>query len=133
MIRVLLVLFLFSTLSCTNNKGTSTESQKLYEDVMTIHDEVMPEMGTIRKLSKRLKKVDGADSNEVIQNALTRLDDAHETMMSWMAQFKMPKDISKEEEIQFLEKQMISVNDMKNTVLTAIENAESELAKHEDQ
>jgi len=51
-------------------------------------------------------------------------------MMDWMAQFKMPKGASSDVEMEFLNAQMISVNAMKNQMLTAIENGEKLAAKY---
>ena len=126
----ILLFIIFGLLVACKNKGTSTESQKLYQEIMDIHDEVMPKMGNLRRLSKSLKKIESFETNVNIQKSLAELDEAHESMMSWMAQFKLPKDITQAEEMEFLNGQMKSVNEMKNTMLTAIENAENELSKH---
>ncbi len=113
-----------------NNSGSTEESKKLYDEIMKIHDEVMPKMGDIRKLSKQLKKIEDYQSIDSIVVSLNDLDNAHESMMGWMAQFKMPKEISNEEEMEFLNSQMKSVTVMKNTMLSALDRAEKEISKY---
>ncbi len=113
-----------------NNSGSTEESKKLYDEIMKIHDEVMPKMGNIRKLSKQLKKIEDYQSKDSLVASLNDLDNAHESMMDWMAQFKMPKEISNEEEIEFLNSQMKSVTVMKNTMLSALDRAEKEISKY---
>jgi formate dehydrogenase maturation protein FdhE len=100
---------------------------------MAVHDEVMPKMRDIRQLTKRLKAVDKTETNEEIQNAISTLSEADETMMDWMAQFKMPKDASVEDELNFLNGQMKSVNEMKSKMLGAINNAQNLLNKLENE
>ena len=127
--RILLLLFLASFISCNNTAGSSSESKALYDQVMVIHDEVMPEMKTIRQLSKKLKKIEGQESNTEIITSLKSLDDAHESMMAWMAQFDMPDNISSEEEIKYLNDQLISVKVMSDGIYETLAKAESTIQK----
>tara|TARA_B100000497_G_C7611640_1_gene367327 strand:+ start:122 stop:520 length:399 start_codon:yes stop_codon:yes gene_type:complete len=129
MYRILILIILGLSMAC-NNSGSTEESKKLYDEIMKIHDEVMPKMGDIRKLSKQLKKIEDYQSIDSIVVSLNDLDNAHESMMGWMAQFKMPKEISNEEEMEFLNSQMKSVTVMKNTMLSALDRAEKEISKY---
>lgn len=79
-----------SFMACKEEKKsteTGAEMSKM-EEVMAIHDEVMPEMSTIGKLVAELKPK--ADSTEVGMKygvAMKDLQDAHKAMMDWMRGF----------------------------------------------
>ena len=58
------------------------------QEVMAVHDEVMPKMGTISKLVAQLKPM--ADSTETgmkYRTAMQDLQAAHRSMMNWMQGF----------------------------------------------
>jgi len=122
-LSILFGLLLFS--ACKS--GFSPEVQKLYDEVMVIHDEVMPEMGTIHSLKKKLKKAlkqsDGNVDVKMINDQIQALDIADDAMMDWMHQFKVPKEASSEEQLAYLKDQkqkMTKVNvDMKSIIKNA--------------
>src|SRR5688500_4839124 len=68
-------------------------NQELYDDVMDIHDEVMPKMDDIYKLKEKLKNqlTDAPNMAEEkrreIETIISRLDAASEGMMVWMRNF----------------------------------------------
>ncbi len=49
---LIIILGIFITASCSNKKKDSVASLK--EEVMALHDEVMPKMGELHKTQKRL-------------------------------------------------------------------------------
>ena len=58
------------------------------EEVMAIHDEVMPKMGKIGSLVAALrKKIDADQGSAIDKKAMEDLQDAHKTMMDWMQGF----------------------------------------------
>ena len=110
-------------IACQFDKNQDPEVSLLYDQVIEIHDEVMPKMRDIRQLKKKLKSISSAEQNKDVKLALQQLEDAHDAMMDWMAQFKMPKNVEKSQSMDYLRGQMVSVNDMKAKMLDAIENA----------
>lgn len=115
--------------ACKSDKALHSESKVLYDQVMAVHDEVMPKMRDVRQLSKKLKKIEESQSEKEIQDVLSNMELADEAMMDWMAQFKMPKNKSREAELEYLNGQIVSVNDMKDKMLSAISQAEKLLGK----
>ncbi len=107
--------------------GYSPEVQKLYDEVMVIHDEVMPEMGTIHQLKKQLKKAlpnaQGDIDKQVINDNIRMLDFADDSMMDWMHQFKVPEEGSEEQKLNYLmdqkEKMGLVSKDMKSIIKKA--------------
>jgi hypothetical protein len=73
--------------SCkTNEKNESNSSQM--KEVMAIHDEVMPKMGTISKLVATLKPMADSTSTGIeYQKAMQDLQGAYTSMMDWMKGF----------------------------------------------
>ena len=66
-------------------------NDELFAEVMAIHDEVMPEMGDIRRTRKALlDKLENTTDDavgKVLQEQADKLDESHEAMMGWMRQF----------------------------------------------
>jgi len=104
------------------------KNDPLYVEVVAIHDEVMPKMSTMHKLKKKLRKVDGAETTDVIK-LIAQLDAADEGMMQWMADFSPPED--KTARKTYLEGQLISVTKMANDINTAIADAEGYLSSQQ--
>ncbi len=75
------------TLACKTEKKTPDSSTQM-EQVMAIHDEVMPKMGKLGKLVAELKqKVDTTEQGQNYEAAMKDLQAAHESMMDWMQGF----------------------------------------------
>lgn len=128
---ILFGLLLFS--SC--NSGYSPEVQKLYDEVMVIHDEVMPEMGTIHKLKKQLKKIlndpDITIDAEDVKNNIQALDVADDAMMDWMHQFKVPKDVSDQVKLDYLKDQKKKMSKVNVDMKTIIKNAQNAIKTYQ--
>jgi len=80
--------------------------QAKFAEVMAIHDEVMPYMGTIRNLQKDIQakianiKFDTTGvGQEQSMFQIGELDRANEAMMDWMRNFAQPSDERSHEDI----------------------------------
>jgi len=80
---------MFALNSC--NQKPSKEAQEfnsLIKEVLAVHDEVMPKMGEMGKLSSELKaKADTTEAGKIYRKALDSLGNAHDAMMKWMENF----------------------------------------------
>lgn len=88
-IVILLSLITSLAVSCKGepsklNKETKAINPYTMEGVMAVHDEVMPKMGQIAKLSSALKPLADASPEGPEAKALEDLKVAHEAMMTWM-------------------------------------------------
>lgn len=84
---IVLILCLLVIFSC-KDKGKTAEATSQMEEVMMIHDEVMPKMGKLSKLVSELKsKVDTTAQGKKYGEAMKELQDAHKSMMHWMQGF----------------------------------------------
>ena len=104
------------------------------ERILAIHDEVMPEMGTISGLISQIEPMYAADSTKVsFAKATEQLKEANGAMMQWMMDFsedfttdeimgKIEIDQAKQSDLDRYED---SANRLKNQMLSAIKNAEN--------
>ena len=107
-------------------------NKALYDDVMKVHDEVMPKMDNIYKLKGQLKeKIDNtpelaADKKKEIEGIIQRLDSASEGMMVWMRKFNPPADtvVGEEQAKEYLEGEMEKIKKVRDDVRKALEEAE---------
>jgi hypothetical protein len=96
----------------TDNEGDDP-NQALYNQVMDIHDEVMPKMEDIYKYKKELLESIAnapempADKKKNIEELIVNLDSANNAMMEWMHNFN-PKTDSTDQEAarEYLETEM---------------------------
>jgi hypothetical protein len=68
----------------------------LYDEVMIVHDEVMPLMSDMERNQSALKKYNNTNSElpeefkNRIRTSITNLENTSEAMMEWMSQFSDP-------------------------------------------
>ncbi len=106
----------------------SPEVKQLFDEVMAIHDEVMPEMGTIHKLKKQLGPLQGNDTrSDHVEELMARLDSAGVLMMDWMADFKVPGDAEEHIQIDYLINEKTRIEEISNAMKSSIESAKSYL------
>jgi Zn-dependent M16 (insulinase) family peptidase len=114
----------------TKNTDPSKDSANmaLYEEVMKIHDEVMPKMEDIMKMKQALKEEikNTPDMVEArrkeIDSILSRLDVASKSMMNWMHEFSPPDSATNEEYKKFLEDQLEKVKVVKENILGVVKD-----------
>jgi archaellum component FlaC len=106
-------------------------NQALYDEVMKVHDEVMPKMNDIYKLKGKLKeRIDNTpglaeDKKKEIERIIIRLDSASEGMMVWMRKFNpLPDSLGEEQAKEYLEGEMEKIKKVREDVRKALEDAE---------
>lgn len=139
---IVLSLVLVFSVSC--DKKPSKEAQAFnsaFKEVMAVHDEVMPKMNEMGKLSSELKtKIDTTAVGKTYQKALDSLGNAHSVMMAWMEDFsnKFPyaedrlKGKSTEQilkDIEALKSEKKKVDAVRDAVNGSIDNAKTVLAE----
>ncbi|MEN8789887.1 MAG: hypothetical protein ABF293_09855 [Flavobacteriaceae bacterium] len=129
------ILVAFIVFACKEQKKSTdvSEDNSQMEQVMAIHDEVMPKMSTIGKLVGELKsKSDSTELGQKYQNAMTDLQDAHKAMMDWMQGFGdrfdsdeilNGKELTAEKK-EWLNEEEEKVKALKEQINRSIENAE---------
>ncbi len=129
----LIVFVLFLSYSCKDKKKTE-EGPSQMEQVMAIHDEVMPKMGKLGKLVGELKgKIDTTDTSKEYADAMKDLQEASRAMMDWMRDFGIrfdPDEILNgkeltEEKQKWLDEEEVKVKALKEQINSSIANAET--------
>ena len=135
---LLLFVALSAALSCQQNPKDSEKYAQM-ERILAVHDEVMPEMGTISGLIGQLEPRFMTDSTLVdFGSAVEDLKQANGAMMQWMMDFS--EDFTTDEIIgktqideakqSLLDRYEDSANRLRNQMLGAIDKAQ-ELTKAE--
>lgn len=129
---VAFILFLIIISSCKQEKKV-VEGPSQMEEVMAIHDEVMPKMGTLSKLVAELKeKVDTTDTGKEYEMAMKDLQEANKSMMDWMMGFGNRfdsdeilegKELSSEKQV-WLNEEEEKVKEVAKKINTSIAKAE---------
>jgi len=81
-----------------------------YEDMMELHDKIMPQMGSIAKMQKMLKDGMAADEgkkSQKMEEVYGQLENAYDGMMEWMETYMLPMD-----ELRQMESQEAIMNHM---------------------
>ena len=123
-------------ISCKEEKKEEGPTQM--EQVMAIHDEVMPKTGELGKLVSQLKPIAdslGTESQEA--KAMKDLQEAHKAMMDWMQNFGdrfEPEEILEgealsEEKQQWLDEEELAIKEVKEKINSSINNAEALLGQ----
>jgi hypothetical protein len=117
-----------------NDTNQDTGNKALYNEVMKIHDEVMPKMDDIYKLKEGLKsKIAAApamaeEEKKKIEATILKLDSASESMMEFMHTFKpLPDSLGEEQARDYLEIEMEKVKKVKEVILESIEEGKAEV------
>ena len=117
----LIGLCLFS-ISC---QEYNQEQQQLWDQVMEVHDEIMPKMGDLHQLKKQLKK---REKQSAITAAIASIEQSQDAMMDWMREFKSMRDLSKLEHqaaLNYLKKEQERVEQLKQLMLGSLEEGKA--------
>jgi len=136
-VRFFIAVFFFLS-ACAPDKKESNE--KLKEEVISIHDEVMPKMDELKKLQKEISQKSKDLAGDSIANSqqieklnaiVADLDAAFEGMFVWMRQFKSTyEDMSPEEVEVYLLDQKIKVQEVNDQIKVSILAANKELGNY---
>jgi len=130
------MLLLSCFLAACNSSGVDNDVKykldNLHQEVMDVHDAVMPELGTINKLRKQLKKQLKDDSNpnkDKVQDLIYRLGEADDAMMTWMSEFKKPSYKDEAAARTIYEQEKIKITAVDQKMKKAIVDAQNYLAQ----
>ena len=123
-------LFCFAVFWASSCQSKKTAREKLYIEVMEIHDEVMPEMSTIHRLKKQLKAIDTtivkSPDYPTILTHLNLLEKADDGMMGWMAEFDNPApDAEEAVALKYLEKEKTKISEVRELMLESINSTKT--------
>lgn len=130
---ITLLLILFTTTNCKNENKELPKEKSQMQEVLAVHDEVMPKMGKIGNLITQIdEKIKETDSTEVLLNANQDLKDSHKAMMDWMKGFGERFDSDEilkgkaltDEKQKYLDEEEAKVKALRDKMNSSIKNAE---------
>jgi len=122
------ILFIF-LVACGDKPN---EIKDLKDEVMAVHDEVMPKMGDLRKASKSLlMKAETMDSSAASELRVMAedIEAANEFMMEWMRQYEPDMEGTEEELLKYYTDQQKGIQEVKERMLNALEKGQKALSE----
>jgi hypothetical protein len=122
----LIVCALFAFIIGCKDENKESES-KINQDIMAVHDDVMPKMGEVNRLKRQLSQYkdavpeDNAEMKDSLINAILLLSKMEDNMNDWMGNYKYPNpDITHEQMIKYLAGQRDTVKQLSNDIYLSI-------------
>ena len=116
--------------------NTDDANRALYDQVMDIHDEVMPKMEDIYKIKQELlEKIANTpglaeEKKKEIERIISNLDSANNAMMDWMHNFNpLPDSIDQEKAREYLENEIERIKIVRDRTNEALERAKEKIEK----
>ena len=136
--KTIFLLILVMQFACNSEK--IEETKLLRDEVIAIHDEVMPLMGELKSFKKEIKiKADSLVEQDSTANAEkiyelrsieNQLEEAFEGMFIWMRQYRAPDETIDENEAKaYLTEQKVLVEKVNKDIKEALKAAKQELGK----
>ena len=111
-----------------NNPNTA-----LYNQVMEVHDEIMPKSDEIYRLKKQIQEKIAAspgmvlEKKQQLEQVISNLDSASNAMMDWMHKFNpLPDSVDQEQARAYLESEMEKIKKVRDLTYDALEKAKEE-------
>lgn len=130
-----------SELMGEDGNDPSLESE-LRQEVMAVHDSVMPRIDDITRLRNQMKSLKagmledtvqyGHEMVEEVDRNISGLEHAYEGMMSWMANLKREGQVPPGEMEAYYAEEMIKIARVRDDMLESIANAKATLWKYEE-
>ncbi|MCW5909999.1 MAG: hypothetical protein KIT62_02935 [Cyclobacteriaceae bacterium] len=135
----LVVIVLLSACDKRNSSVSETDdtrddpNQVLYDQVMDVHDEVMPKMDEIMRLKRQLQEQIAntpgmvVERKQQLERMISNLDSAGAAMMNWMHKFNpLPDSADPEKAREYLESEMERIRSVRTLMLESIDKAKQE-------
>jgi hypothetical protein len=122
----------------TRNEDQAIPHPELYQEVMAVHDEVMPQMDLVMRYKMQAQgaadslQQAGADSIQVQPYLVlvSVLDSADRSMMNWMRNFRRDYTGMSDQEVEvYLQQEKESMEQVKVLFKEALNRAEKELGE----
>jgi hypothetical protein len=131
--KFLPLLVLFLAFACAKKDN----GDALVNEVLNIHDEVMPKMGEVMSLrNKVLDKVEGSTNPDELRDIALRLEDAQKGMMLWMNDWSknsapfVKNEKTQEEKMDYLNAEKQRVTKVKDDIEKALKEANAVINKN---
>lgn len=119
-----------------DTKTTDNPNQALYDQVMDVHNEVMPKSDQLYQLKKELQdKIAQTPAlreyqKKQLHQIISELDSADRSMMDWMHKFRpLPDSVNQESAREYLENEMEKIKKVRDLINGSLQKAKEEMGK----
>ena len=123
---VLIALGLFLSFAACKSENKEAETL-LNQEIMKVHDEVMPKMGDINRMKRQLSAYkdevpdDNAEMKDSLINAILLLAKTEDNMNDWMSGYRYPNpDMKHDDMMKYLQGQQDTIKQINNDVFMTI-------------
>ena len=132
-----IIIYISGCSSTTSDQDCTTDEclkQQAYDNVIAVHDEVMPKMSYVSELKGKIEQRMNASTDSLViatwQELMVNLDVADEAMWVWMRQFNSDlEEVAIDEAMAYLKAEQQKIDDVARKINEAIAAAEENLAK----
>ncbi|MFT7382339.1 MAG: hypothetical protein ACI9Z3_002233 [Roseivirga sp.] len=131
--KTLALLALFLVFACAKKDN----GEALVNEVLNIHDEVMPKIGEVMALRKKvLDKVEGSTNPDELRDIAKSLEEAQQGMMLWMNDWSknsapfVNNEKTQEEKMDYLNAEKQRVTKVKDDIEKAIKEGKAAINKN---
>lgn len=119
-------------IACNNSANQTVEQQQAWDQMMAVHDDVMPKTSDLNRMTTQLRtKIAALDSTQQdtknkMMDAIQALERAEEGMMSWMAEVQDPEILRGEhkthaEIMRYLEEEKDKVDRVQADIIASLD------------
>jgi hypothetical protein len=127
----LILFFAFIWLASCKNDSQEAATQ-LNQEIMAVHDEVMPKMADINRLKRQISQYkdavpdDNAELKDSLINAILLLAKMEDNMNDWMSNYQYPQpELTIEQTLQYLKGQRDTVKQLGQDIYMTMEIAQN--------
>ena len=135
-IKYLILYLIVLTSACGNRQSDEQEKQEsLYNEVMAIHNQVMPKMGILLsfqgKLEEEITQLDSNNTDDLkkikfIESQINKLEEADEAMMQWMRNFRVDQEGWRHDSVMsYLENEKQAISSVSDQMQEVIAESEA--------
>ena len=117
--------FLMLFTACKNEEKES--ETKLNQEIMKVHDEVMPKMAELNRMKRQISAYkdfvsdDNAEMKDSLINAILLLSKTEDNMSDWMGNYRYPNPDAKHEEMMtYLKGKQDTIKQISNDVFMTL-------------
>ena len=132
-----IIIYISGCSSTTSDQDCTTDEclkKQAYDNVIAVHDEVMPKMSYVSELKGKIEQRMNATTDSLViatwQELMVNLDVADEAMWVWMRQFNSDlENVNIDEALAYLKSEQENIDYVARKINDAIAEAEEKLAE----
>ena len=109
--------------------GSGREVKQLRNELVALHDEVMPLMSPLYKMRRQLQKMEADSSNIELRAVIVEISEAEESMMDWMRNYDPDFQGTENETVRYLSDKKLAIEQVNVRMRESLIMGEEQLQK----